>query len=144
MSMVADNPYYVDSQFQSDNPFSRWWTKPTQRSVTPDTKNRTSNRIKHSRIFQLYKNKTDIWSNKFHMAEPTSYECFYLQNDILYHGFSQSTNDNIPMSDISHKYLHFLPTRICYMHEYDMKNSPVYKMKVPVDNLNVLWKMKDE
>jgi len=143
MSALVDNPYMVDAQFQSDHIFSRWWTKPTQGSVTSDPKTSTSNRIKHSRIFELYKNKTDVWSNNFIMAEPTSYECFYVRNDVLYHGFSQSANDNIPMSDLSKKDLHFLPTRICYMHEYGMKNSPVYKMHVPLHNLNVLWKMKD-
>ena len=157
MSAELENPYLVDSQFQSDNRFRQWLAnmrkgsaKPENQIITrgkPENRNRTQgNRQpieKINRAFFLMKQQPTLWTHNFNKAAYTSYECFYFKENVLYHGWSQFKNDNIPMSDVtlSDPYMH--ATRTCYMHEYGLKNGPMYKMPVPLNNMYVLWRRRD-
>jgi len=144
MSAVAENPYFVDSQFQSDNRFAQWWANMREGSAKPGTQNTTrGNRGKQHRAFEVMEKLPKLWTHNFNEAAYTSYECFYFKENLLYHGWSQFKNDNIPMSDVtlSDPYMH--ATRTCYMHEYGLKNGPMYKMPVPLNNMYVLWRRRD-
>ena len=145
MSAEAENPYFVESHFQSDNRFTQWLAKKREVYAKPETKNTTrSNRDKHTRMFDLMKQLHEKWTHDFHKAAQTSYECYYFRDNALNHGWSQVKNDNIPMSDILMVDPHKYPNRTCYMHEVGLKNGPMRKMFVPLYNMNVLWRMRDQ
>ena len=145
MSAEVENPYFVDSQFQSDNRITHWWKRQTGKVINPVTALPADrNRIKHKPMFALLCKLKKQWSHEFDKAEKTSYECYYMKdNNILYHGWSQLKNDKIPMSALSQNDPYFHASRTCYMHEMGLPNSPMLKMLVPIHNENVLWRKRD-
>jgi len=151
MSAEVENPYFVDSQFQS----AGWstWRNWVSRKSTPQVPTEpdeslgakiqqlhrdVASRAKNLEKFKNLKKTGVLWVNNVSRATVCLYECLYVFQGILYQG--HSIFHDIYRDEKRPKIS--APAKVmCKMYECGFQTEGA-KMWVPKSGSNVLWRSK--
>ena len=156
MSALADNPYMVDAQFQSDNRFTQWLSNKRQGFAKPEVsrvvveEDDIGNKIKQLHVdvrkrainmnqYNSLRRKSEYWSSDIKNAKLCLYECLYNANGLLYHGHSILHDIH---RDEKRKALTAPSQVMCRMYECGFENEGSEAMWVPKKGAHVLWRIK--
>ena len=152
-SAGSDNPYFVNSQFQSDGwgDYSKWrnyFSQGSTSKVDPepadssdliqqlhkDVRNRRMYLKKYGELCNTHK----FWSSDFKKATPCLYECLYVYREKLYQGHSILHDI---FRDETRKPLTHTDKVLCEMYECSVATHGE-KLWVLKKGNNVLWRIK--